>query len=151
MKFFKLMALLLLPVFLAACTGKPEVTKVRGCSSTNPALCAERVTLKDKEGVSTHVYEEANNVVVNVQKINEATSSEHEMALTFVGAVAAPLANGVVAGVLRATAPDCGNNCPGSAPQVVVNTVATSGSTSTSTSGNQCAGYPYCTANTGGM
>ena len=122
MKSLKILGVLVCVMTLSACAVSPRhsIEQAVAVSSLDPNLVFERITIADRQGATTWDVTQENGKVVKAAKTNEASTAEQDMALTFVGAVAAPLANGIVAHSLKNRSSDCGSDgCGGGGQQVV--------------------------------
>jgi hypothetical protein len=145
--FLKIGALLALVLTVSACAvspGKP-IERTQACSTLDPALCGERVTIADKQGVSTLKVVRKHNVTLDATWVDESSTAEQDMALTVVGAVAGPLTNGIVAHSLKNRSSDCGDGGCGGGQQVVqvqvdTSSVSTSGTSQSGSGCTTCAG-----------
>jgi hypothetical protein len=141
MKSLKILGVLLCVATLSACavTPKHNVEQNIVASSLDPNLVFERITIADRQGATTWDVTQENGKVVKAVKTNEASTAEQDMALTIVGAVAAPLANGLVAHSLKNRSSDCGSGGCGGGQQLTQVQVGVD-SQSTSTSGSSRSG-----------
>lgn len=144
--FLKFAALLTLALTVSACAVGPgkSVERTFGCSQLDPALCGERVTLADKQGVSTLKVVRKHDVTLDAAWVDESSTAEQDMALTVIGAATGPLINGITANVLSNRAGDCGDSCGGGSQVVQVQVDTNSSSTSQSGSSG-CTPQNPCT------
>lgn len=138
--FLKVVALLALVLTVSACAVSPgeKIERTGGCSRLDPALCGERLTISDKQGVSTLKVVRKNNVTLDASWVDKSSTAEQDMAMTVVGAVAPPLINGVSGAIITNMNKCRGDNCGGGGTQVTQVQVDTN-SSSSSQSGGGCA------------
>jgi hypothetical protein len=145
MKSLKILGVLLCVATLSACAVSPRhsIEQSIAVSSLDPNLVFERITIADRQGATTWDVTQENGKVVRAVKTNEASTAEQDMALTVVGSVAAPLANGIVAHSLKNRSSNCGSDGCGGGSQQVVQVQVDSNAASTSGS-SQSGGCTTC-------
>jgi hypothetical protein len=110
--------------------GKPVESTIAQ-SQLDPRITTERLTVADKQGVSTLKTVQVSGVTVSSTWVDETSTSEQDMALTVVGAATPAIINGITANVISKRS-DCGNNCGSSGGQQVVQVQVDTSSNSTS-------------------
>lgn len=112
--------MLLVTMPLAGCFGS-GVEHTQGQSEVDPALVAERMSIRDGEGVTTWDILQRNGVTVSAERTNESTTTAQDMTQTIIGAAVPSIIQGQYA--LEAQKRACPDgNCGGSGSQTLVQT-----------------------------
>lgn len=125
----KLLVLVLLgsTAMLGACSMVPKepVESTMGQSKLDPSIRTERLTLADRQGVSTLKIVQQNGVTVKADWVDETSTSEQDMANIVAGAATGPFVNNTLGAAREAAAHRrCQEDgCGSSGSNTVVNTV----------------------------